>query len=30
VKQATNRRAIKDVMVQSGKTVRQDLELLLP
>jgi serine/threonine protein kinase len=30
VKQATNRRAIKDVTVESGKTARQDLELRLP
>jgi hypothetical protein len=30
VKQATNRRAIKDVTVGSGKTAHQDLQLLLP
>jgi hypothetical protein len=30
VKQATNRRDIKDVTVESGKTMRQDLDLLLP
>ena len=30
VKDATNRRATKDVTVPSGKTVRQDLDLLLP
>ena len=30
VKEATNRRATKDVTVESGKTVRQDLDLLLP
>ena len=29
-KDATNRRASKDVTVPSGKTVRQDLDLLLP
>jgi hypothetical protein len=29
-KDATNRRATKDVTVPSGKTVRHDLDLLLP
>ena len=30
VKEATNRRATKDLTVESGKTMRQDLDLLLP
>jgi hypothetical protein len=29
-KQATNRRDLKAVTVESGKTLRQDLDLLLP
>jgi hypothetical protein len=29
-KEATNRRAVKDLTVESGKTLRQDLDLLLP
>lgn len=30
LKEATNRRAMKDLTVESGKTLRQDLDLLLP